>query len=305
MKRTFLVAFALASTTAMVSAQQAGGEKRAMELVAQAGGTARVALETRVTRGAPYTGEAVTEFVQSFADGNRIVRRTTTRLYRDGEGRTRRELLSEVPSNGGEMANIVITDPVAGTSLILDPSNRTAQRMPATFARVSGGSITVPSGSAAVPVVRAGENGEIRAIMPVDAERRAAESQLRVAITERAAASTTALTVAPSRAPVGQSTKEDLGEQVIEGVRATGTRTTTVIPAGAIGNEQPLTTVSEQWYSPELQVLLLTKHSDPRVGETTYRLTNIVRSEPDRGLFQAPSDYTVKEPTVLMRRPPQ
>lgn len=99
----------------------------------------------------------------------------------------------------------------------------------------------------------------------------------------------------------GPGVKEDLGQQVIEGVMAVGTRTTTTLPAGAIGNEQPLIIVSEQWFSPELEVLLVTRHSDPRVGETSYRLTNLVRGEPDRALFQVPADYTLKE--MMPRKP--
>ncbi|MDT5293477.1 MAG: hypothetical protein QOJ76_357, partial [Acidobacteriota bacterium] len=65
--------------------------------------------------------------------------------------------------------------------------------------------------------------------------------------------------------------------------------------AGELGNEQPINIVNERWYSPELQVVVLTRHSDPRFGETTYRLTNITRAEPAASLFQVPSDYTVKE----------
>ncbi len=96
----------------------------------------------------------------------------------------------------------------------------------------------------------------------------------------------------------GQTTREELGQQTIEGVTATGTRTTTEIPAGAIGNEQPIKIVSEQWFSPDLQVLVLTKHTDPRVGETVYRLVGIVRAEPSRSLFELPPDYTLKESVI-------
>ena len=85
-------------------------------------------------------------------------------------------------------------------------------------------------------------------------------------------------------------------------MNANGTRSTTVIPAGAVGNEQPITILSEQWFSPDLEMLVLTKHSDPRVGETTYRLTNIARAEPDRSLFQVPADYTLKDRQPLLRR---
>jgi hypothetical protein len=89
--------------------------------------------------------------------------------------------------------------------------------------------------------------------------------------------------------------KESLGTQVIEGVQAEGTRTTMTIPAGAIGNELPIQIVSERWYSPELRTVVMSKHSDPRMGDTVYRLTNINRSEPARSLFEAPADYTVAE----------
>jgi hypothetical protein len=92
-----------------------------------------------------------------------------------------------------------------------------------------------------------------------------------------------------------EGTREDLGRQTIEGVNAAGTRTTWTIPAGAIGNLQPIRIVSEQWMSPDLRILVLTKHSDPRTGENTYRLQNIVRAEPDRSLFTVPADYTLKE----------
>ena len=89
--------------------------------------------------------------------------------------------------------------------------------------------------------------------------------------------------------------KESLGTQVIEGVQTEGTRTTFTIPAGQIGNDRPIDIVDERWYSPDLQVVVLSKHSDPRMGEHVYRLTNISRSEPARALFDVPSDYTVTE----------
>jgi hypothetical protein len=88
---------------------------------------------------------------------------------------------------------------------------------------------------------------------------------------------------------------EPLGSQTIEGLEATGTRTTITIPAGAIGNERPIEVVSERWYSPELQVVVSSTHRDPRFGDNTYRLTGIQRAEPDKSLFEVPADYTVKE----------
>ena len=88
---------------------------------------------------------------------------------------------------------------------------------------------------------------------------------------------------------------ESLGSQTIEGVQTEGTRTTITIPAGKFGNDQAMQIVHETWYSPELQVVVLSKHTDPRMGEHTYRLTNINRSEPAKSLFDVPADYSVTE----------
>jgi hypothetical protein len=88
---------------------------------------------------------------------------------------------------------------------------------------------------------------------------------------------------------------ESLGKQMVEGIEAEGTRTTITIAAGEIGNELPMNIVSERWYSSELQQVVMSKHTDPRFGESTYRLTDINRSEPAHSLFEVPSDYTVKE----------
>jgi hypothetical protein len=52
--------------------------------------------------------------------------------------------------------------------------------------------------------------------------------------------------------------------------------------------------VSERWFSPELGVVVMSRRSDPRFGETTYRLQNIARGEPSPELFQVPSDYTIE-----------
>lgn len=93
---------------------------------------------------------------------------------------------------------------------------------------------------------------------------------------------------------------EDLGSKMIEGVMAQGTRSTITIPVGEIGNDQPLAIVSERWYSPELQTVVLSSHSDPRVGEHVYRLTNLHRDEPDANLFRIPADYRVRK-----EKPPQ
>jgi hypothetical protein len=95
---------------------------------------------------------------------------------------------------------------------------------------------------------------------------------------------------------------ESLGTQTIEGVLAEGMRWTTTFPEGSVGNDRPITTVSESWTSLDLKTLVLSKSSDPRTGEHTTRLTNIVMAEPDPALFQVPTEYSVvDEPAPVVR----
>lgn len=93
--------------------------------------------------------------------------------------------------------------------------------------------------------------------------------------------------------PVNAKT-ELLGKQTIEGIEAEGRRAVITIPIGQIGNERALEIVSEQWYAPALQEIILSKHRDPRLGEHTYRLININRSDPAAALFQPPADFALE-----------
>jgi len=100
----------------------------------------------------------------------------------------------------------------------------------------------------------------------------------------------------------GTLKKEDLGTQVINGLSTQGTRYTRTIPAGQIGNANPITITNEQWYSPELQVVVKSTRSDPRFGVTCYTLSSIQRTEPSATLFVVPSDYVVKQTTLGRHR---
>jgi hypothetical protein len=107
-------------------------------------------------------------------------------------------------------------------------------------------------------------------------------------------------------------TKESLGDQDIDGIHATGTRVTTTIAAGKMGNELPMTVTSERWYSPELKATVMTKHSDPWAGELKTQLKEVNTSAPDPSLFTVPSDYKIVDekngPFVIQKRtllPPQ
>ncbi len=93
----------------------------------------------------------------------------------------------------------------------------------------------------------------------------------------------------------GQEKIESLGKQTIEGIEAEGVRTTFTIPIGQIGNDRPIDIVSERWEATELKVVVLSKHKDPRLGETIYRLTNINRAEQPKSLFEPPADYKIFE----------
>jgi hypothetical protein len=92
--------------------------------------------------------------------------------------------------------------------------------------------------------------------------------------------------------------KESLGKQVVEGVECVGSKEIATIPAGSVGNDRPIETVTERWYSPELQMEVLTKTTDPRFGETTYRLGNLVRAEQPKSLFEVPADYKLEDTVV-------
>ncbi len=97
---------------------------------------------------------------------------------------------------------------------------------------------------------------------------------------------------------------EDLGTQVIQGLSVQGKRVTRVIAAGREGNEKEIDIVTETWYSPDLQVVVMSKTSDPRFGESVYQLNSITRTEPDASLFTVPSDYTVTQGRAMTRRGP-
>jgi hypothetical protein len=86
-----------------------------------------------------------------------------------------------------------------------------------------------------------------------------------------------------------------LGTQTIGGVSAQGTRYTRTIPVGEIGNTKPIVIVNERWYSADLQMVVMTKRSDPRSGDTTFQMTDIRRGEPAASLFQVPADYTISQ----------
>ncbi|MBO0859354.1 MAG: hypothetical protein J2P21_12910 [Chloracidobacterium sp.] len=277
----------------------------------------------KVVKGAPYSATAITETIQTLSDGNQIIRKNESKLYRDSEGRTRTEQTLETigkwTADGEAQQSISIYDPVAGVSYSLDPRARAAykniipQKKPATGAQsetlmINGQKVTTYTINGKTVT-----QAEFEAFAAAK-KKREAEEELTARRIKEAPNSPDIrkeLEILRSGKPdtdKGQKKTESLGTQTIEGVTAEGTRSTLTIPAGEIGNTLPIEVVDENWYSPELQITVMTKHRDPRSGETTYRLNNINRGEPDRSLFEVPADYTVEEgkpsPKELPKRRP-
>jgi hypothetical protein len=246
--------------------------------------------EAKAVPDAPYQGEATTESVMALADGNRIVKRTTTRVYRDSAGRTRKETVGP----DGQVTSVFITDPVGKTSFALDPANQTASRTPF-FSALAHVVSDEPGAGATVSHTGAVSTGSTVTVSTTSNEAATQVHEIRKSVVVTTGEGGV-FKVQEDGVAKGDVTREDLGEQTIEGVVAKGSRTTTVVPAGAMDNELPIRIVSEEWFSPELRVLVLTKHSDPRIGETTYRLANISRTEPPKSLFELPAGYSVKTP---------
>lgn len=237
-----------------------------------------------VIKSAPYSADAVTENVQTLADGNRIVHNTNAKIYRDSQGRERREqtlpAIGPFAAQGEPRKTIFISDPVAGVNYSLDVQNKVAIKLPRpALPPVRTVEMPAEPKAGAQVFIRRFDGPGAPGVPPAP----------QVMFFQRG-------TGAPGagRGPAPQT--EQLGSKVIEGVSADGVRHTITIPAGQIGNERPIMVTDEVWRSPELQVMVQSNHSDPRMGTTTYSLRNVSRSEPSPTLFQVPPDYTVKEP---------
>jgi hypothetical protein len=244
-------------------------------------------------RGAPFCAAITTEHTQLFADGNRIHTSEASNMCRDGEGRIRREaglnLLGAAPQKSGAKL-ITIIDPVAGFRYLLDPDSKTARRM-----------ALPPLGKLASKHV-AGEAGVGIKTDKVMIYRTAGAPGPDVFF------GNVFVNKAGGPGPDDHAATENLGDQMIEGIHATGTRMTTTIPSGKMGNDQPINVISERWYSPELKVTVMTKHSDPWAGELKTQFSNVNTAEPDSSLFTVPADYKMEDekagPFTVMLPPP-
>jgi hypothetical protein len=222
-------------------------------------------------KGAPFCAAVTTEHTQSFADGNRIHTAENSSICRDSEGRTRREaslnLLGAAPQASAPKL-ITILDPIAGVRYMLDSENKVAHKM-----------TLPPPGSA--PDRGLPKGGEVFIMRSVGG---AAGQAFSTNMSYRKAGQ-------DSNEPAPAT--ENLGDQTINGIRATGTRITTTIPSGKMGNDKPIIVTSERWYSTDLKATVMTKHDDPWAGGLQTQFTNVNASEPDSSLFTVPSDYKI------------
>jgi hypothetical protein len=228
-----------------------------------------------VVTNAPFSADAITTVTQVLGDGTRLEQRTTARFYRDSAGRVRREqtiLGLDVLNPSREARTVITIDPDPGdeSAYTLDPTNRTARRVPRAVESYWGGVVNWLGASnlGAYVITRDG----LSLGLTVNRTRRR------------------------DVVPQGVSQPEEsLGTRQIEGVTAVGRRTINTIPLGQIGNDRPIVITDERWESPDLQLLVRSLHHDPRTGDVEYRLTNINRAEPSPDLFVIPSDYTVPD----------
>jgi hypothetical protein len=285
-----------AATSACAFAQEKG------DVLFRTGGAVGAGVSEKISRtpilGAPYSAMITNDSSQLLADGNRITQSSSGTTARDSQGRTRQD--APLPAIGNMAATnaphlVFINDPVGQKTYTLNLTEKTAQ------------SLAMPGAGIGTGVgVGAGAGGSVEANPFFFKLKQEAEASASGQTPEIAAQKNLIIMDKAKAETFGEATEvntEDLGTQTMEGVLVTGTRTTKTIPAGQIGNEKPISIVIEVWTSPELKTVVMSKRSDPRIGEQTFRLTNIVRAEPDASLFTVPMDFKVidGQQTVIYR----
>ena len=236
-------------------------------------------LDDRVIANTPFSADVTTTVTQTLGDGTKIEQRTTGKLYRDSTGRVRREqtvIGLDRLNPAAEPQTTITFDSVPGdpAPYSLNPGNKTARRGGRRVQWLTGATAGL-RGAGANPI----GNIEIALVDVLNNVNRISRSGAQAG---------------PIPSDI-KPTEESLGTRQVEGVKATGRRSTTVIPAGRIGNDRAIQIVEEQWDSPELNMVMSSRFSDPRTGVVEYRLTSVSRTEPRADLFIVPADYTVIE----------
>ncbi len=261
--RSLLVLFSLFPVAVLARAQvvvtsQLSGRGTGTSI----GGTTGAVLTYAGNTGLPFSADVVEENDRFLADGNHIHFEVHGKFFRDSEGRMRTE--TEAPvfnSDSKPFVHINITDLVEGRIIFLDVEHKTATvthlGQPASHASLG-------------PALPAEKNSKAQTAPAISTVRRSVPAT-------------------PDPAP------EDLGTTQIEGFTVMGTRSTHIMDAGLIGNDKPIATMTERWFSTDLKMDLVNISESPDAGKHVRKLINIRAGEPDPLLFQVPADFTVKE----------
>ncbi|HEY7403185.1 MAG TPA: hypothetical protein VIB39_06665 [Candidatus Angelobacter sp.] len=222
-------------------------------------------------KGQPFSADVIEEDDKYLADGNHIHHERHGRTFRDSEGRTRteNEIGAGMVPGATPFVHIQIFDPEQNAFIMLDPQSKTAT------------------------VIHFGE----RAGLKRGPRANQSSGPSTIAPPPPPSGTQARLRTAPdTQAPIAREhSREDLGTMEIEGFTVKGTRITTTTPAGAMGNDKPMTSTMERWSSEDLKMDLVIKSNSPESGQHVRRLVNIRSGDPDPLLFQVPVDYTVKD----------
>ncbi|HZX28866.1 MAG TPA: hypothetical protein VFF16_17465 [Telluria sp.] len=291
------------------------------DMAAVAGAEGAFGLHGRTVKNAPYSATIVNESQQTLADGNQIANKTSMLSFRDSAGRTRQEIRDPK----GEVKTVIIRDDAA--TYILHPEDKTATKVGDGREMAERARAMAEKGRERAELAREraekrieelrkeGKLGDrefvIKRVERVDGEPGKSMEDVRIRVMKdfEGKAPEMAARIGPVIAHAfgdmkyaRNATTKDLGTKDISGVKATGKLRSYEIPAGEMGNKNPIVVADETWYSPDLQVTVYQKHSDPRSGERVYRLENLKRDEPAAALFAVPSDYKVKDVMANIER---
>jgi hypothetical protein len=297
-----------------IKALLAGGLEKGMGVVRTA----------ELIKGAPYSAEVISETIQKLSDGNVISNKTSSLSFRDSLGRIR----EEQRDSKGQVVRVNINESV-DERISLNVKTKTATKMRTSFSigrKVDGKTpeqmfkaLSLKSKPEAVQTIElenlgvGGKNGD-RIVVVKRIENGNGDDQKKSATTMKT------MTVDVQGSDQGgehvfvnnmidesfsrllsdakwaskRQTKA-MGNRDFDGVKAEGKLTSFEIPAGEIGNAQAILVTDESWTSPELQITVYSKHSDPRFGDRIYRLSNLKRGEIPAAMFTIPADYTVRD----------
>jgi hypothetical protein len=221
--------------------------------------------------GKPFSATETRRTRQTLGDGTHIDKVEKDKFYRDYDGRTRIER-----ENG---ASVSISDPSTGA--MRESANGKSRVL-----MMRSGSFTALPDKAALQDHLTSTAGELQVHKEL-VEKAKAEAMATTSVASANGPMIARTLIAPA-IPAEKGNTEDLGDQVINGVMAHGTRSTITIPEGQIGNDREIKVISERWFSNDLGVLIKSTNNDPRFGETTFELTDILQGAQDPTLFEMP-----------------